>query len=102
MRVTREIPSGVHAKLEFNPTFEGGMYNKTISTLSSLYKSGVSAGFVADDTTRLPGRLRTAKEASQLLEELRNSYRQLAPNEQRAVKSFMSDICEQLRRTRVG
>lgn len=37
-------------------------------------------------------RLRTAKEARQLLEELRKLYQSLTPQEQCGVKSFMSDL----------
>lgn len=37
-------------------------------------------------------RLRTAKEASQLLEELRKAYQSLTPEEQCGVRSFMSDL----------
>jgi hypothetical protein len=37
-------------------------------------------------------RLRTAKEASELLEELRKLYQSLTPQEQCGVKSFMSDL----------
>lgn len=37
-------------------------------------------------------RLRTAEEASQLLEELRKLYQSLTPQEKCGVKSFMSDL----------
>ena len=39
-------------------------------------------------------RLRTAKEASQLLEELRKLYQSLTPEEQCGVRSFLSDLSE--------
>jgi len=58
----------------------------------------VKSGLVVDDGVRVPGRLRTAKEASQLLEELRNAYRSLTPEEKRGVKGFMSDLLESQRR----
>ena len=58
----------------------------------------IKSGLVVDDSTRIPGRLRTAKEARELLEELRNTYQSLTPEEKRGVKGFMSDLLEQQRR----
>jgi hypothetical protein len=58
----------------------------------------IKCDFVADDTIRVPGRLRTAKEASHLLEQLRNAYQSLTLEEQREVRSFMSDLLESQRR----
>lgn len=39
-------------------------------------------------------RLRTAEEASQLLQELRKLYQSLSPEEQCGVRSFLSDLSE--------
>lgn len=58
----------------------------------------IKPGFVADGTSRIPVKLRTLKEAGQLLEELRKAYRSLAPEEQSGVRSFMSDLFELQRR----
>ena len=46
----------------------------------------------------MSGKLRTAREARQLLEELRAAYQSLALEEQREVKGFMSDLLESQRR----
>jgi hypothetical protein len=51
-----------------------------------------------EETNRASGKLRTAKDAGQLLEELRTGYQSLAPEEQREVKEFMSDLLETQRR----
>src|SRR5262249_57495519 len=58
----------------------------------------VKSGLVVDDGIRVPGRLRTAKEASQLLEELRNAYRSLTPEEQPGAKAFISHLFKSHRR----
>ena len=39
-------------------------------------------------------RFRTAKEASQLLEQLRKAYQSLIPKEQGEVRKFLSDVLE--------
>lgn len=58
----------------------------------------IKSHFIADDAIRVPGRLRTAKEASQLLQQLRNAYQSLAAEEQREVRSLISDLLELQRR----
>jgi len=58
----------------------------------------IRSGLVVEDSIRVPGRLRTAKEVSQLLEELRKAYRPLSPEEKRGVKGLMSDLLESQRR----
>ena len=55
-------------------------------------------GFVIDDRVSMPGRVRTAKEAAELLEGLRRAYRSLAPDERRDVQGFMSTLSESQRR----
>lgn len=47
-----------------------------------------------DDTARPPGRVRTAKEAAELLEALRRAYRSRAPEERREIKGFMAELSE--------
>jgi hypothetical protein len=63
-----------------------------------MANKNIKSGFIADNTCRLHARLRTAKEASQLLEKLRSDYQSLALEEQRGVKNFMSDLFESQRR----
>jgi len=58
----------------------------------------IKSRLIVDDSIRVPGRLRTAKEASQLLGELRNAYESLTPEEKRGVKGLMSDLLESQRR----
>jgi hypothetical protein len=65
-------------------------------------KRNIKSGFVARDTLRISEKLRTAREVGQLLEELRNDYQALAPEEQRGVKTFMSDLFELLDQRRQG
>jgi hypothetical protein len=65
-------------------------------------KRNIKSGFVARDTLRISEKLRTAREVGQLLEELRNAYQSLAPEEQRGVKTFMSDLFELLDQRRQG
>ena len=51
-----------------------------------------------DDAVWIPGRVRTAKEARELLEGLRNSYRSLPPGQREEVKNYMSQLSEHQRR----
>ena len=81
---------------EYDPTCAS---RKVISTLRMIMaERSIKSGFVGDETFRGPGKLRTAKEARQLLEELRNAYQSLTPDEQCGVRSFMSDLLESQRR----
>jgi len=54
--------------------------------------------FVVSDTLHLPPRLRTQKEASHLLEDLRTAYQSLVPEKQREAKILMSQLSEVQRR----
>jgi len=51
-----------------------------------------------DDAVWIPGRVRTAKEARELLEQLRSSFRSLAPAQREEVKTYMSHLSERQRR----
>ena len=50
------------------------------------------------ETPWIPGRVRTRREAAELLEELRATYQALGSTERRKVKNLMSDLSESQRR----
>jgi hypothetical protein len=50
------------------------------------------------DAVWAPGRVRTAKEARELLESLRNAYRSLAPERRAEIKNYMCHLSEHQRR----
>lgn len=54
----------------------------------------MNAEFPSNDALWIPGRVRTAKEARELLEELRSCYRRLAPQQREDVKDYMSHLAE--------
>ena len=78
-------------------TFFVGMCQSLLVSQSGL-PMNMSAEFPPNDAVWVPGRARTAKEARELLEGLRSSYRRLAPQQREEVKDYMYDLAEHQRR----
>lgn len=58
----------------------------------------MNAGCPQNDAVWVPGRVRTAKEARELLEQLRSSYRSLAPKQREEVRNYIGHLAEHQRR----